>query len=83
LPPPFIDYGQRRESGQKTSVLVFAPERVGLAAPVNRIEERNYNISFEPLSTERRFDEYDGIVVFQRTFEDLYAASPTLRNRGI
>jgi hypothetical protein len=44
---------------------------VGLTAPPNRIEARNYNISFEPLNSERRFSEYDGIVVFQRTFEDL------------
>jgi hypothetical protein len=57
------------EAAKKANILVFAPERVGLKA-LPRVEARNYNINFEPLQTARRFDEYDGVVVFQRTFED-------------
>jgi hypothetical protein len=38
----------------KANVLVFAPERVGLKAPENRIEERNYIINFESLNTAGR-----------------------------
>jgi hypothetical protein len=59
------------ENIAKSNVLVFASERVGLKAPAKRIEGRNYNVNFEPLDTNRRFDEFDGVVVFQRTFEDL------------
>jgi hypothetical protein len=57
-------------SSDKANIMVFAPERVALIAS-GRIETRNFNISFEPLQSARRFDEYDGVVVFQRTFEDL------------
>lgn len=58
------------EAVEKANVLVFASERVGLKA-LPGIENRNFNVHFEPFQTGRRFDEYDGVVVFQRTFEEL------------
>src|SRR5712692_8362758 len=56
---------------QKANLLVFAPDRVGLTIPRPHIEARNYLLTFEPFNSERRLDEYDGAIVFQRTFEDL------------
>ena len=60
-----------KDAVQKPNVLVFAPERVGLTGERRRFDGRNFTISYEPLDTNRRRDEYDGVVVFQRTFENL------------
>jgi hypothetical protein len=65
----FLNTMSSNNPAEKANIMVFAPERVGLKAP-GRIETRNFDISFEPLQSARRFDEYDGVVVFQRTFEN-------------
>jgi hypothetical protein len=60
-----------KDAVQKPNVLVFAPERARLIGERKRFDGRNFTISYEPLDTKRRLDEYDGVLVFQRTFENL------------
>lgn len=51
------------------NVLIFGLEKVGLTAPAEPIRNRNFTIYFEPFHTSKRFNEYDGVVVFQGVFE--------------
>ena len=57
------------ESQRKFNILVFGIERVGLPMPTEPISVRNFTIHFEKYETGRRFNEYDGVIVFQGLFE--------------
>ncbi|MBI5436116.1 MAG: hypothetical protein HY937_03260 [Nitrosomonadales bacterium] len=57
------------ESKRKFNILVFGIERVGLPIPTEPISVRNFTIHFEKYETARRFNEYDGVIVFQGLFE--------------
>ena len=50
-------------------ILVYAIEKVGLAAPAQEVMERNYTLYFEKYDTSTQFHDYDGIIVFQGIFE--------------
>ncbi|WP_414440383.1 hypothetical protein [Burkholderia sp. 22PA0106] len=50
-------------------ILVYALERKGLPVPAEPIRMRNYSVFFENYGTARRFQEYDGVVLFQGLFE--------------
>jgi hypothetical protein len=54
---------------QKFNLLVYAIERRGLKSLPDQIVDRNYTVAFEPLTTQRRFNEFDGVIMFQGTFE--------------
>lgn len=51
------------------NVLVFGLERKGLPVPPEPIRTRNFSVFFEKYETSRRFNEYDGVIVFQGLFE--------------
>ena len=51
------------------NVLVFGLERKQLPAPAEPLRTRNFSVFFEPYGTPRRFQEYDGVIVFQGIFE--------------
>jgi len=50
-------------------ILIYGIEKVGLETPPDEIQTRNYKLSFEPFNTQRRFDEFDGVILFQGIFE--------------
>jgi len=50
-------------------ILVYGIEKKGLKTPPAEIQTRNYKLVFEPFNTQRRFDEFDGVVLYQGIFE--------------
>ena len=54
---------------RKYNVLVYGLERKGLPVPSEPLKGRNFSIFFEKYGTSRRFQEYDGVVIFQGIFE--------------
>lgn len=54
---------------RQRNVLVFGLERVGLPIPAEPLRVRNFTVHFEKYGTTRRFNEYDGVIVFQGIFE--------------
>jgi len=69
------------------TILVYGIERKGLTPPEEGINRRNFNLIFEPFSTERRFNEFDGVILFQGIFEKFerksggYFGEPYLAHR--
>jgi hypothetical protein len=51
------------------NILVYGIEKKGLTAPQDTIKERNYSLTFEPISTPRRFSEFDAVILFKGIFE--------------
>lgn len=51
------------------NILVYGVEKVGLTAPSNPIKKKNFSLKFEPFETSERFNEYDGVILFQGIFE--------------
>lgn len=58
-----------QSSERQYNVLVFGIEKLRLPVPSEPIRARNFSIFFEAYGTHRRFQEYDGVVVFQGIFE--------------
>lgn len=52
------------------NVLVFGLERKGLPEPTEPLLTQNFSVSFERYGTDRRFNEYDGVIIFQGIFEE-------------
>ena len=52
-------------------ILVYAPEEAGLTSPKGGISHRNFHLDFEPFDTKKRFNEFDGIILFQGCFENV------------
>ena len=51
------------------NVLVFGLERKRLPVPSEPLRTRNFSVFFERYGTPRRFQQYDGVVMFQGIFE--------------
>ena len=51
------------------NVLAFGFERKGLPKPPEPFRSRNFTVHFEKYGTHRRFNEYDGVLLFQGIFE--------------
>jgi hypothetical protein len=51
------------------NILVFGAERLGLPVPPKPVQKRNFTLSFEKYGTPRRFQEFDGVILFQGLFE--------------
>lgn len=56
-------------SERQYNVLVFGIEKLRLPVPSEPLRARNFSIFFEAYGTPCRFQEYDGVVVFQGIFE--------------
>lgn len=54
---------------RRYNVLVFGLEHKGLPVPSEPLRRRNFSVFFEQYGTARRFQEYDGVVMFQGIFE--------------
>jgi hypothetical protein len=59
------------EEPQALQIMVFGAELKRVIAPGKKLSARNYVLHFEPFDTAKRFAEFDGIIVFQGTFEDI------------
>ena len=60
---------QKEEKERSYNILVYGGEKRDLAAPHKPLLARNFSIAFEPFNTSRRFNEYDGVILFQGIFE--------------
>lgn len=54
---------------KKFRLLAYGVERTGLTPPTEVIEDRNFTVTFENFSTQKRFQEFDGVILFQGIFE--------------
>jgi hypothetical protein len=52
-------------------ILVYGIEMKGLNAPSEKINARTYELNFEPFNTNKRFNEFDCVVLFQGIFEKM------------
>jgi hypothetical protein len=58
------------ENTERTyKILVYGIERKGLSLPEETYSVRNYSLSFEKFKTPSRFNDFDGVILFQGTFE--------------
>jgi hypothetical protein len=58
-------------TGDRTyNILIYGIDRKGLNAPAKDITDRNYRLVFEGFKTKKRFNEFDGVILFQGIFED-------------
>src|SRR5258706_13871017 len=53
------------------NLLIFGIEKVGLTAFKAPLKRANYTLTFEPYDTPRRFNEFDGVILFQGIFEQV------------
>jgi len=51
------------------NILVFGIEKKGLTAPNDPLRTRNFCLYFEPYTAQCRFNEFDGVILFQGIFE--------------
>jgi hypothetical protein len=61
----------RLEEPQPVQIIVFGIELKRVIAPAKRLPTQNYVLHFEPFDTPKRFDEFDGVIAFQGTFENI------------
>ncbi|MCM8558914.1 hypothetical protein ACLE2W_02110 [Pseudomonas shahriarae] len=58
------------DNGERSyNIMVYAANNKKLDPPKKPITSRNFTLNFEPFKTLKRFDEYDGVIVFKSTFE--------------
>jgi type III secretion system FlhB-like substrate exporter len=57
------------EEERTYDILIYGIEKLSLKAPREPLRTRNFCLYFEPFSTQRRFHEFDGAVLFQGIFE--------------
>lgn len=63
------------DSPKSLRIMVYAAWQKGIVAPSKELSRPNYVLCFEDLKTPKRFDEYDGVIVFQGTFEQFNVGS--------
>ncbi len=57
------------QQDRQYNLLVYGIEKRGLSSPSKEISNRNLKLIFEPFNTEKRFNEFDGVILFQGIFE--------------
>lgn len=57
------------EKERSYNILVYGIDKLRLTAPDEPIRKRNFILNFEPYNTPRRFDEFDGVILYQGIFE--------------
>ena len=58
------------EKGEQVyDILIYGIEKLGLKAPHEPLRTRNFCLYFEPFSTQRRFHEFHGVILYQGIFE--------------
>src|SRR5438094_4266479 len=62
---------ETHEEPQPLQIMVFGAELKRVIAPAKKQSTRNYVLHFEPFDTPKRFADFDGVIVFQGTFEEV------------
>lgn len=57
------------ENERTYNILVYGIDKKGLLTPTESINARNYTLSFENFGTPKRFNDFDGVILFKGTFE--------------
>lgn len=57
------------EKPRSYNILVYGIEKVGITPPANDIKGKNFSLVFEPFKTNCRFNDFDGVILFQGIFE--------------
>ena len=65
------DENNNKEPRRTYNLLVYGIEQKALKAPAKPIKRANYSLTFEPYETQRRFGEFDGVILFQGIFETI------------
>ncbi|MGB2697042.1 MAG: hypothetical protein WBD28_04180, partial [Candidatus Zixiibacteriota bacterium] len=60
---------KKEQDKEKFNILVYGIDRFGYALPSDSLEAQNYIVNFKGYKTEEKFQEYDGVIVFQSNFE--------------
>lgn len=50
-------------------ILVYGIDRMNLDISIKSINTQNFNLDFSSLVTDKKFQDYDGVILFQSTFE--------------
>ena len=53
----------------QNSILVYGIEKMGFEKPSQEISNHNFKLFFEPFTTKKRFNDFDGVILFQGIFE--------------
>src|SRR2546426_1089469 len=61
--------GSTEQDPQPLRIMVFGAEMKRVVAPAKTLSSRNYVLHFQPFDTQERLDHFDGVIVFQGTFE--------------
>ncbi len=67
------------------NLLVYGIEKVGLTKPSQDIVNHSFKLCFEPFKTQKRFSDFDGVILFQGIFEEFktehdWTGKPYLKN---
>lgn len=57
------------QEDSKYNILVYGIEKRGLNVPRKEISNHNFKLFFEPFNTVKRFNDFDGVILFQGIFE--------------
>src|SRR3990172_6532473 len=57
------------QEDRQYNILVYGVEKRGLKEPSQEISNRNFKLIFEPFTTKKRFNDFDGVILFQGIFE--------------
>ncbi|HEB72370.1 MAG TPA: hypothetical protein ENI77_07085 [Nitrospirae bacterium] len=57
------------EKERSYNILVYGIDKLSLTVPEKSISKSNFVLHFEPYNTPRRFDEFDGVILYQGIFE--------------
>ena len=69
---------QQETPERNYNILVFGIESRGLSAPAEPVRKRNFTLTFERYDTPRRFQEFDGVILFQGLSEKFEAKSSVI-----
>ena len=58
-----------KEPTRSCNILVYGIEKMGFDLPSKEIKCRNYCLVFEKFNTKKRFNDFDGVILFQGIFE--------------
>lgn len=65
-----------KAEGYKPIILVYGMDRVGYPVPKEDIETKLCVLHFEPFNTKEKFQDYEGVILFQGIFEEIEKQVP-------
>jgi len=66
----------------KPRILIYGIERVGLKTLLHNIQTSNFDLEFASLKSTQKFQDYDGVILFQSTFETIEEARGSYYSSG-